>query len=378
MQEGCLMENRLSSQQLALLLFYLLLGSSLIYVPESLAGRNAWISNILAAFVGFFILALMLRLQLMFPGISIFKIAELSLGQIFGKIINGLYLYVVFAITLLSVGELITMLRQLFPLAPIFSLRTLIILTAAYCLYKGATSVARLAEVTASFILLFIMIGFLVPTSQVEISNLQPVLSEWRTMVGAVIYGANWPYAQITVLVLFLPMVTDLEKGYSKIITWFIIAVGILTLRTLLVLAVLGPEGNLISAFPLYEVFRLAEVQTFQRIELFFFALWFTTGFMQVLLYYLGLTIGLKELFGLKDYRSIVLPAGLLIVTMTIYVISSDLYFLQILTPASIPHDLPLNLLYPLIVFLAALIGYKKVKGKLEPAPSSNTAEQSV
>jgi len=372
------MDNRISSQQMAFLLFFLLLGSSLIYVPESFAGRNAWMSTILAALVGFMILAIMLRLQLMFPGISVFKIAELSLGPVPGKILNVLFLYVIFAVAILSVGDLVTMLRQLFPYAPAFSLRTLIILAGAYCLYKGVTNIARLAEVTIGFTLLFLAIGFLVPYNLVNFANLLPVMSEWRTMVGAVIYGANWPYAQITVLLFMMPMVTDLQKGYPKIVNWFMISAGILTLRTLLVLAVLGPEMTMINAFPLYRVFRLAEVQTFQRIELFFFSLWFTTCFMQVLLYYLGLTIGLKELFNLKDYRSIILPAGLLIVTVSIYTISSDIYFLQVLTPASIPHDLPVNLLYPAIVYTAAALGYKKVKDKLEPSPSSNTAEQSM
>lgn len=372
------MQNSISSQQLAFLLFYLLLGTSFIYVPESFAGRNAWISTILAALVGFVILAFMLRLQLMFPRISIFKIAELSLGVIPGKLLNGIFLYVVFVVTILSLGDLITMLRMLFPYAPLFSLRTIIILTAAYCLYKGVTNVARLAEVTIAFIILFVTLSFLVPANLVELSNLRPVLSDWRTMVGAIIYGVNWPYAQIAVLVLLLPMVTDLEKGYFKAVTWFIIASVMLTVRTLLVLAVLGPEMTLVNAFPLYQVFRLAEIQTFQRIELFFFALWFTTGFMQLLIYYLGFSIGLQELFGLKSYRSIILPAGLLVVVISIYIISSDMYFLQVLTPASIPHDTPVNLFYPIIVFCAALISYKKVKRKLEPSPSSDTAEQTM
>ena len=139
------MENRISSQQVAFLTFLLLLGSAFVFVPESSAGRNAWVSSILSALIGFFALAIILRLQLMFPGVSIFKIAELSLGLVPGKILNSIYLFIVWVVALLYLADIISLLRQLFPLLPAYSLRVIIILTAAYCLYKGVTSIAYLA-----------------------------------------------------------------------------------------------------------------------------------------------------------------------------------------------------------------------------------------
>jgi spore germination protein KB len=370
------MENRISSQQVAFLIFLLLLGSAFVFVPEATAGRNAWVSSILSALIGFFALAIILRLQLMFPGVSIFKIAELSLGLVPGKILNSIYLFIVWVVALLYLADIISLLRQLFPLLPAYSLCVIIILTAAYCLYRGVTSIAYLAELVIGFIIFFLVIGFLAPLSLADFSNLQPVLSEWYAMAGAVLYGADWPYLEITVFALLLPMVNDLEKGYPKIVTWFIIAAVVLILRTVLVLAVLGPELTLAYAFPFYKVFRLVEVQNFQRIELFFFAMWITTSFIAVLVYYLGVLLGLKELFGLKNYRSLIFPVGLFILTMSIYTIRSDLYFVQVLSINAPFITLPVNLLYPTIVFLAAVISYNKIKDKLPPP--SNTAEQSM
>lgn len=370
------MENRISSQQVAFLAFLLMLGSSFVFVPEATAGRNAWVSSILAALIGFYALAVILRLQLMFPGVSIFKIAELSLGLVPGKILNMVYLFIVWVVAILYLGDIISLLRQLFPLLPAFSLRTIIILTAAYCLYKGVTSIAYLAELVIGFIIFFLVIGFLAPLSLADFSNLQPILSEWYAMAGATLYGAVWPYLEITVFALLLPLVNDLEKGYPKIVTWFIIAAVVLVFRTVLVLAVLGPELTLAYAFPFYKVFRLVEVQNFQRIELFFFAMWFTTSFIAGLVYYLGVVLGLKELFGLKDYRSLILPVGLLILTMSIYTIRSDMYFVRVLSTNAPLVTMPVNLLYPTIVLLAALIAYNKVRDKL--APPSNAAEQSM
>lgn len=353
-----------------------MLGSAFVAVPEATAGRNAWVSSILAALIGFYALAVILRLQLMFPGVSIFKIAELSLGLVPGKILNMVYLFIVWVVAILYLGDIISLLRQLFPLLPAFSLRTIIILTAVCCLYKGITSIAYLAELVIGFIIFFLVIGFLAPLSLADFSNLQPILSEWYAMAGATLYGAVWPYLGITVFALLLPLVNDLEKGYPKIVTWFIIAAVVLVFRTVLVLAVLGPELTLAYAFPFYKVFRLVEVQNFQRIELFFFAMWFTTSFIAGLVYYLGVVLGLKELFGLKDYRSLILPVGLLILTMSIYTIRSDMYFVRVLSTNAPLVTMPVNLLYPTIVLLAALIAYNKVRDKL--APPSNAAEQSM
>jgi spore germination protein KB len=370
------MQNHLTSQQVAFMVFLQILGSALVFLPEASAGRNAWISSILAALVGFYVLAIILRLQLMFPGISIFKIAELSLGRIPGKILSSIYLWVVWVISLFYLSDLLSLLRLLFPLLPAFSLRTIIVLTAAYCIYKGVTNIARLAELVIGFVIFLLAVAFLAPLSIADFSNLLPVLSEWHTMAGAAFYGADWPFAEVAVFALLLPLVNDLPNGFRKIIWWYLAAAVVMTLRTVLVLAVLGPEVSGAASVPLYLVFRLVEVQNFQRIELFFFSLWFTTAVIAGLVYYLGVVLGLKELFGLKNYRSLTLPVGLLIVTMSIYMIRSDMYFVQVLNANSFLLFLPINLLYPTIVLLAALIGYKKIKDKLKPP--SDTAEQSV
>lgn len=370
------MQIRIFSQQLAFLMFLQVLGSALIYVPEAIAGRNAWISTLGAILIGFLVLSVIIRLQLMFPGVSIFKISELSLGPILGKLLNTVYLWVVFFIAILYLYDAITLLRILFPLLPAYSLRTIIILTAAYCIYKGITNVAHLAEVVIWFVLFFLIIGFIAPVNFVNFALLRPIFSEWHPLVGGILYGANWPYAEITVFALLLPYVTDLKEGRKTIYKWFGLAALAMTLRTILVISVLGPEWTMASRFPLYDVFRLVAVQNFQRVELFFFALWFITGFMAILVYYQGFLLGLKDLFDLRDYRSVIFPAGLLLLVLSIYMIPSDLYYEKIISATNPVQNLPGNILYPAIVWLAASLSYNKVKTRLEGI--SNTAEQSV
>ena len=86
------------------------------------------------------------------------------------------YLFIVWVVAILYLCDIISLLRHLFPLLPAFSLRTIIILTAVCCLYKGITSIAYLDELVIGFIIFFLVIGFLAPLSLADFSNLHPIL----------------------------------------------------------------------------------------------------------------------------------------------------------------------------------------------------------
>lgn len=368
------MPIRITTQQVAFLLFLQLLGSAMIYVPESTVGRNAWISTLLASLAGLYILQIIIRLQMMFPGISLLQLSELAMGSVAGKILNAIYLWVVFDIAMLYLYETTNFLRIIYPYAPQYFFRTLLILAAAYCLYKGVVPIARLGEAVIWLVLASLILSLLTPLNLVKPQFLLPILSQWKPVVGGILIGIYWPYSEITIFALLLPFVTDLKENSRQLYIWYGLAVLALLLRTLLSITVLGPEHLAISSFPFYEVMRQVSLQNFQRVELFFLAMWITTGFSAGLVYYLGLMLGLKQLFNLQSYRTLILPMGLLLVVMSIYRISSDFYLFAVLTPADMLQNITVDVLYPTIVLLAAILGYKKVRQKL--GNSSNTAEQ--
>ncbi|MGR6837189.1 GerAB/ArcD/ProY family transporter [Syntrophomonas erecta] len=360
------MGDTIYSKQLAFLVFMLLLGSALIYVPEASTGRNAWLSTILAAGAGLLVLTIIIKLQLMFPGTSIFKISELALGKIPGKFLNAVYLWMVLLVATTYLYDSISFLRIIFPFMPFLSLRALLLLTAAYCLYKGIGSLGHLAELLIGPVIFFFLLGLLAPLNLMDFGHLKPVLAEWKPALAGIVYGANWPYAEVSILALLLPFTSDLKEEKRFIYYWFVAGLVALFLRTLVVLTVLGPDQVGILRFPLYEVFRLVSVQNFQRVELFFFILWFSTGFMAILIYYQGLVLGLKELFSLSGYRILILPSGLGILVLSAYMIRTDIEFLSVESMVLPFHDLPIHILYPALVYLLARIRQKSIKETLQ------------
>ncbi len=84
-------------------------------------------------------------------------------------------------------------------------------------------------------------------------------------------------------------------------------------------LSILGAKLSNLYQFPLFEVFRLSGFGDFQRVELFFFILWFITGIITIILYYQGLSLIVQDLFSLQDYKALILPLGLCLVVFTLY-----------------------------------------------------------
>ncbi len=361
-------DNHIASRQAGFLIFTLILGSAVIYMPESMAGRDAWTSTLLAAPMGIFILLLVISIQNMFPGMNMLEISEIVLGKFFGNVFNAFYIWLLFLIASFYLYDLTAFLNIIIMDLKVYTIYAIIILAAAYCLYKGINAVARLVELLVWLIPFFIVLSFIILIICCsDFSHLTPVLADLKPVLAASIYTANWPFAQSSVLMMYLPFVTDLPAKQKVIYIWYIIAASIMVMRSALTISVMGEGLTLLARFPLYEAFRLMKLSEFQRIELFFFALVFITGLFALLFSYQGLIIGIQKLFKLQDMRHLILPAGLLLIVLTSYMFRADLeiLFLETMVPFSM---LPIHILYPSIIFAAAKIYQKK---KASPGTSA-------
>jgi spore germination protein KB len=116
---------------------------------------------------------------------------------------------------------------------------------------------------------------------------------------------------------------------------------------------------SIMSRFPFYEAFRIMRVGDFERIELFFFALVFVCGLLALLFCYQGLVLGIQKLLQLENYRAIILPLGLLLISLMLYMFPSDLeiMFFERILPFVM---LPVQLFFPLLLFIGGKIYFKR------------------
>ncbi|SHG43192.1 spore germination protein (amino acid permease) [Thermosyntropha lipolytica DSM 11003] len=358
----------INSNQFGILLLFLILGSAFIFVPEGIAGRDCWAASLIASLTGLYIISLTVNLQNRFPGLSIIEISTQVLGKPLGLALSLIYSWVVFLVGTLYMYDMLVLMVIIFPGLAETLLVILLIAASSYVLYRGINSLARLGEILLWIIIPLVLAAITVPFFTVaNLQSLTPILASFKPVLAGVVFGSNWPYGEISLMAMLLPFVADLSKNKKTIYIWFFIGVIILVIRSLLVVAALGQELMGIVRFPLYEVLLLIRFSTFQRIELFFFIMWSITNFMAIILSHQSFVLCLKSLFSLKDYKTVIIPAGLCIAIFTLVMFPSDIEFMSVESFAAPFHNLPVHVLYPTLVWLAARFKAQSLSPGLSP-----------
>lgn len=348
------MHEELFSRQLGLLIFLYLLGSAIIYVPESIVGQDVWIATILASLPGLIVVHALIRIQEMYPGKNIMQVSVLLFGKVLGTILNLAYIWSLLLIASLVLFDAMVFLKIIYPVTPEVPIAIIVILAACYIVHKGITSVGRLADLAAWLVLFLIISAFLFCLTVFDLYNITPVLIDIKPVLGAAVYGAGWPFTELVVIALLFPYVVDLNTNKKKIYFWFGVGTLVSVVRSFLILGVLGSSYMQISRFPFYDVFRLLQFQEFQRVELFFFVLFFTTVSFAIILNNQALTLAFKQLFNLKNAGALFVPVGFLVLALCYNSFPSDVKFLATQATSASFVILPVTFSYPTIIFLMA------------------------
>lgn len=362
------MENRpISSQQLSALIFLLLIGSVLVYIPGNAAGQSAWIATLVGAVIGIWVLYAVISLQEMFPGQRITQISILAMGKFPGTMLNILFLWSIFLYACGILYEFYTLLAVIYPSSSVEALCFIIVLTCVYCLYQGLNIIGRLGELSVWVSFTFIILGIGMALPLADFGNLKPLVSGWKTLAAGSYYSADWPFAIVVVLGLFLPMVASIKENTKQIYGWYLFSALLLIVLSAEALAILGPELSDNTRFPLFTIYRLVGFGEFRRLELIFLVLWLISGITPIIILYQGLNFIVQDILRLKDYKHLILPLGLVIGVFTLYMFPSDISYLTIGFKYMPLFTLPVHFLYPTLLLLAAGIQKKRANSKSTP-----------
>lgn len=354
--------QRISARQFMMLVILYSIGSSILLIPSSqahFAKQDGWIATIAGCVIGLLLIRLYMAVGNLSPRQNLFQLTETIFGRWIGKFVALLLLATLFlggpAAVLFNLGEFMT--TQIMPATPLPSISILFAIILVVGVRLGLEVLARTAEVLVPWFFLLFLILVLFITPELEPDHLKPVLEDGFKPLGpAILTFLSIASLPLVVLLLIFPAsVNQQEDARAAFWKGYLVGGAVMFGIVLICIMVLGPDLAARSIYPSYTVARKINVGNFlQRIEAVMAFMWLITLYFRMALYLYAMAVGLAQIFNLKDYRPLVLPLGLLLVTFSLSVYPNTVYGQNSDIHTWVPYALTIGLLYPLALLAVA------------------------
>lgn len=365
-------EGRISPGQFAVLLASLLIGTSTLLMPVGPAGRDAWISLIIATILGLGALKLWLILNSRLAEQSLVRISRRLLGQWLGSLASLGYLWFFLHITALVVRNISELyVTSVMPETPMLVFTIVLVGLCAWTIFYGVEVLARLAQFLLPWLVATIMVlDFLtlITPNLAHPDQLKPLLENgWPPVLRGAWASFTFPFGEAIALGMVFPLVNRLPQA-SRASMWAAALTGLLlTLTQIRNIMVMGPTESHRSVFTTYMAVREINLADFvTRLDALAIFVWTFGTYLKATIGYYALASGTAELLNLKDYRPLLVPLGIIIVSVSILVYDN---IIQMLTFAFTewPVYTPIfEVLLPALMLLVAVIrgvGSKPAQG---------------
>lgn len=360
--------SKIDGRQAVYLNITYVIATALLGVPAIVtaqAGQDGWISSLLATLFGLAIAWLSVKLSSFFPGKTLIEYLGDILGRWPGKLLGFLYLFYFIHICSYMVREFGDFLDEVFvPKTPPIILQMVIIVMAAYTVKLGLEVLARVNQIFLPLILFSVILIFLLVLPEMDFKRLLPVFD---TGIVKIFKGslapAGWQ-GEIFAFAMIIPFLNKPGEA-GKIATKSTLAVGLIFI--FLIVGSLATFGPIIDSmpYPVLNVTRIIAIAKFiERPESLIMALWITGAFVKITFFYYIAVLGSAQWLKLKDYRPLVMPLGVILVSLSTAIGENILEIIHF-----IAHVFPFYSLFfeggiPLVLLIIALFRRKGGKGK--------------
>jgi spore germination protein (amino acid permease) len=304
-------KDQISSIHLGLFILAGQIGLGIITFPSALSelvGHDGWISLLLTGLFAIGATSLIMLLLRRYQDLSIYEINRLLFGKWLGQSFNFLllsYLLFLAAVGLRLFSEFIRLFHLTRIPPPIITV--LIILPTILLTKKGLRAIGRFSYfipvvLVAGLILAFKLFGDL------RISFLKPVgAAGWPALMKA-IPTLVFTFIGLELPVFLYPAVKDRRQAMRWAVTANIISLLFFELVYVCSVGIFGEVMLKRIVAPLFSLSRYIEVPIVERVDLFFFLLWFPLLESTFRAYFATAYEGTKKLFHLKEtYLSLIL-----------------------------------------------------------------------
>ncbi|MGM7722166.1 GerAB/ArcD/ProY family transporter [Metabacillus sp. Hm71] len=364
-------QEKISSLQLFYIIIGFELGTTMLFGYGAGAKQDAWLVMVIGMLSGLILMGVFTQLSAYYPGDTIVSMIPKIIGKYLSYPLIMVYIfYFIYAASRGSrdLGELITttMLVDTPTVIVIGSFMVLMI----YCLRGGIETFGRMGEIIFPIYMMSLIVVWILLFSieSFNLKNLTPVLGNGVKPILKEVYpgGVNFPFGETFIIMMFFPFLNN--KRNIRKVGMFIILVGgvLLTINSIIVLSVLGPQIYGRDFFPLLTATRMVSIADFlERFDVLIILMMVSGVFFKVGSWIFGASIAIYQLFKLNHSKSVLLALGFIITPLSLLIATDFVehlkiglgynYFLYFLVPLQI--IVPIMLLF--IAFIRKKFNHK-------------------
>ncbi len=363
---------QISFRQLFLLTVAQAGGASILYLPGVVeAGRDVWISNIIASSIGYIVIFAHYLPLSQCPGWSMTQTINRYWGHFIGGIVNLYYALFFFILCCLIVSDIYYFGKITLPETPGYVFIIFFSIPAVYGVKLGLETIARLIEFLLPILIGIYCLLFLLLLPKLEFTNLLPIMSGGiKPIIGGAIPNMNFPYAQILPMVFFYQHTKNKEKGQDPFLKYTFLAIlmstVLLTFKNMASVAAFEEATLITLTFPPFSAVRLIQIaDVIERLDSLFLAIFYCTTFFKFMITYYVICQMISDYFKIAEPKALSVPLVVLIgVSMPFLIPRFDVILKTIVAYffASIPLFLPI----PILLYLTIRIKQKKKKNPIQ------------
>jgi len=358
-------DGKIDGRQAVYLNITYVIATGLLGVSAIAAGNaknDAWISSLLATFLSMGIAWLVVKLGSIFPGKTLITYQEDILGKWLGKATSFLYIAFFIHICAIMVREYGDFLMEaFFQHTPLIAFNIVVIAMAAFTVRQGLEVLARVNQIFLPLIVLSVLIIIALALPELNYKRLLPLLD---TGPVEIFKGSLAPLAwhgEIIAMGMIIPFLIKPSEA-NKIAFKSLLVVGLIFIISIAgSLAAFGPLVGSMS-YPFLNTTRIINVgNVIERVEPLVMVIWLAGGFVKITFFYYISVLGAAQWLKLKDFRPLVLPVGLILVSLSMAVGEKALDIFHFIAHIFPFYGLSFEAGIPLLLLVIALL---RIKGR--------------
>ncbi|MCL6478659.1 MAG: spore germination protein [Peptococcaceae bacterium] len=350
------------------ILFFTFVISTIDIFPPHLtaqrAGRDSWISVLMAVLWSLPITATATALALRFPRRSLIEYSHMVLGLWPGRLAGLLYIFFILVFGAITVRELEEIMSiTFFQQTPKIVFGAVTILLSTYLTWNGMETIGRVNGILMPIGIFFLILVGLSVFPRADLSNYLPVLENGLkpAVSGSLLLVAF--LMEGLVLVSILPLTIQPVKVITATAV-VLLALGSALLLGTISIPVLGLQVTARELMPALELSRLIEVPGFSRLDILIMAGWYTGIFVKISVLHYLLVVLTAQWAGLRNYRSLIAPFGVIIVALSFLLFSNTNELVHTIGGPLVYLFLFFEFVFPLIVLITSwLRGIEEKEG---------------